>query len=86
MKGLIIVMPDIRTMLAPEYNGRASVLMFENVSIGEHFLAPLVSVNALESDFTEKVSCYSVNFIKLAVASAERTMIGVLGKPLNLAV
>lgn len=59
--------------------------MSENVSVRKNLLAPFIFVHALEPDFPEQVPGYAVDFVELAIASAEGTLIWVLSKPLHFA-
>jgi len=58
--------------------------MLEDVLVQAHLLATPVVVYALELYFSEQVSRYSVHLVKLTVATTERTVVGVLVKPMAL--
>jgi len=77
-------MTRVLTVLASEHNFGTTCLMLEDVLVQAHLLATPVVVYALELYFSEQVSRYSVHLVKLTVATTERTVVGVLVKPMAL--
>lgn len=60
--------------------------MFEYVSVSAYLLTSTLSILALELDLRQKVPRNSVDLVELTVASAVRTVVGILCEPMALAV
>jgi len=73
-------------VVATEYYRGAVCLMFKYILVRGYFLATAFPIAALKFDLSKKVSCDSIDFVELGVASAEGTVVRVLGKPVALAV
>ena len=73
-------------VVATEYYRGAVRLMFKYILVRGYFLATAFPIAALKFDLGKKVSRDSIDFVELGVASAEGTVVRVLGKPVALAV
>jgi hypothetical protein len=82
----LIRVPHVLTLAAAEDYCRAVALVFEYVGVGHDLFAPAVSVAALKLDLGEEVARDPVDLVELGIRPAEGAVIGVLRKPVTLAV
>jgi hypothetical protein len=61
----LVGVPNIKTLVAPEYYRRAITLMFEDVSVGKHLFASPITIATLEFDLRKQVSRDSIHLIEL---------------------
>ena len=83
---LRVLMAHELAVVATEYYRGAVRLMFKYILVRGYFFATAFPIAALKFDLSKKVSCDSIDFVELGVASAEGTVVRVLGKPVALAV
>ena len=73
-------------MIATEYNCGTICLMLKYILVSAEFFAATFPIATLEFYLGEQIACDTVHLIKLRIASAKRTVIGVLCKPMTFAV
>ena len=78
--------PDERALIASVNDCGALILMRKQFFIGDYLCAALVRMTAFKHNFTEQVPCHSIDPIELTFISTEWTGVGVLLKPMSLAI
>jgi len=73
-------------LVAPKDDGRALILVREELFIGDHLLATFVEMTTPEKNFAQEVPCHSVHPIELTLVSAKWTGVWVLIEPVCFAV
>lgn len=79
-------MPDKLAMITAEDNGGTIHLVFEDVLVAAHLLAPALPITALKFNFCQQVSGDAVHFIELGVASAKGTVVRIFCKPVTFTI
>ena len=81
-----VLVPDELAMVAAEDNSGTIQLVFEDVLVATHLLASTLPVATLKFNFSQKVSCNTVHFIELRVASTKGAMVRIFCKPVTFAI
>ena len=81
-----VLVPDELAVIAAENNGGTIYLVLEDVLVVAHLFATALPIATLEFNFRQEVPRDAVHLIKLGVAAAKRTVIGVFCKPVALAI
>ena len=81
-----VLVPDKLAMItAEDYSGTIH-LVFEDVLVATHLLTSTLPVATLKFNFSQKVSCNTVHFIELRVASTKGTVVRIFCKPVTFTI
>jgi hypothetical protein len=81
-----VLVPDELAMVAAEDNSGTIQLVFEDVLVATHLLTSTLPVATLKFNFSQKVSCNTVHFIELRVASTKGAVVRIFCKPVTFAI